>query len=239
MPLRETVLAPQKITHIGNKLFSLLYNTNKFSLKIKVLSGMKNLKVVAIVLSLFTFIGCGDTANENVLEENPVDEEITSEGDEEYNQLAETATATIVDTPSLNSFAELLQETDLADMLAETEGGPYTVFAPTDAAFNSLQPVTLEWLLMDENMDRLTDLLGYHIVVDEIAADEIAEDGQMFETAYENEVKIQITDDGKWLVDGVEVIDVMQASNGHIYVIGEVLIPDDWANAGEWDEVDY
>lgn len=192
------------------------------------------------MLCLFVFSSCAEE-DPGALDEDPIeDEEVLDEGLTDNNQLAETIMATIVDTPNLNTFAELLQEADLADVLGETEGGPYTVFAPTDEAFNTLQPITIDWLLMDEHMDRLTDMLGYHIVDDVLEPEDIGEEGALYGTLYEDyDVEAMIVDDGTYIVNGINVMNIMQASNGTIYVIGEVLIPDDWVDFDEWDEIDY
>jgi uncharacterized surface protein with fasciclin (FAS1) repeats len=102
--------------------------------------------------------------------------------------------------------------------------GPFTVFAPTNAAFNKLPKGTVENLLKPENKGKLTSVLTYHVVPGAIKAGDL-KNGQTLKTVQgEN---LMITEkDGKWFVNGaqISIADVI-SSNGVTHVIDAVVLP--------------
>jgi uncharacterized surface protein with fasciclin (FAS1) repeats len=114
-----------------------------------------------------------------------------------------------------------VQAASLVDVLSNA--GPFTVFAPTNAAFDKLPAGTVDDLLKPENKEKLTDILSYHTYVGVLKTDYM-QDGQEFEEV--NGKKIKITKkDGKVLVNGSEIITTLTTSNGVIHVINDVLQP--------------
>lgn len=101
--------------------------------------------------------------------------------------------------------------------------GPYTVFAPIDAAFSALPPATLNAVLADPK-GLLTTVLTYHVVKGRITTDQLKE-GDL--TTLSGEVlKVTKDADGNWLIDGTPIaVQNIQASNGVIHAMGAVLIP--------------
>jgi transforming growth factor-beta-induced protein len=135
------------------------------------------------------------------------------------------AQADIVDTAvaagSFNTLAKALTAAGLVDTLKGT--GPFTVFAPTDAAFAKLPAGTLESLLKDPK-GQLTKILTYHVIPGKVMAADIT-DGMTAKTVEGSTVKFTVKD-GKVYVNGVQVITAdVAASNGVIHVIDGVLIP--------------
>jgi uncharacterized surface protein with fasciclin (FAS1) repeats len=138
---------------------------------------------------------------------------------------------TIVDVASGNpDFSTLVTAVTAAD-LAETLSaeGPYTVFAPTNAAFEALPSGTLEELTMPENKDTLTAILTYHVVAGEVLSGDLT-DGQEVETVQGETLTVGVTDDGVTLTDAsgntVNVVTAdVEASNGVIHAIDGVLLP--------------
>lgn len=109
----------------------------------------------------------------------------------------------------------------LADSLSNA--GPFTVFAPTNAAFDKLPAGTVEGLLKPESKEALVDILGYHTYVGVLKV-EYMQDGQEFGMV--NGKKIKITKKGdKTFVNGSEIVASIPTSNGIIHVIGDVLLP--------------
>jgi transforming growth factor-beta-induced protein len=110
----------------------------------------------------------------------------------------------------------------LADTLAN--GGPFTIFAPTDAAFAKLGDEAIADLLKPANKAKLAGILKYHVVAGRVrAADVVKLDAAM--TLQGSSVTIKV-DDGKVMVDGANVVatDVL-AGNGVIHVIDAVILP--------------
>ncbi|MES2437067.1 MAG: fasciclin domain-containing protein [Patescibacteria group bacterium] len=111
--------------------------------------------------------------------------------------------------------------------LAETLSGkgPFTVFAPTDAAFNKLPAGTVETLVQPENKANLTAILTYHVVSGAWKASDIKEGEQMVKTVNGKELKITKKDGKVWVNNAmVEIADVI-SSNGVTHVIDTVLMP--------------
>ena len=108
--------------------------------------------------------------------------------------------------------------------------GPFTVFAPTDAAFAKLPEGTVETLLKDPK-GQLAEILKYHVVAGEVMAADVAKmDGQKVKTVQGGELTVEVSGDKVVLVDAagnrVNVIKTdIAASNGVIHVIDAVLIP--------------
>ena len=108
--------------------------------------------------------------------------------------------------------------------------GPFTVFAPTDAAFAKLPEGTVDTLLKDPK-GQLAEILKYHVVAGEVMAAGVAKmDGQKVKTVQGAELTVEVSGDKVVLVDAagnrVNVIKTdITASNGVIHVIDAVLIP--------------
>lgn len=111
---------------------------------------------------------------------------------------------------------------NLVDALSNA--GPFTVFAPTNAAFDALPAGTVDGLLKPEKLETLTDILQYHVSVGVFKAEAVS-DGQVIGQV--NGGNITITKkDGKLYVNGdAEIIASIPASNGIIHVINKVLLP--------------
>lgn len=108
---------------------------------------------------------------------------------------------------------------------ALSNAGPFTVFAPTNAAFDKLPAGTVEGLLQPDKKDVLKNILEYHTYVGSLKI-EYMQDGQSFEQV--NGGKISISKkDGKTMVNGkATVLASIPTSNGIIHVIDEVLLPE-------------
>ncbi|MBC7946952.1 MAG: fasciclin domain-containing protein [Chitinophagaceae bacterium] len=115
--------------------------------------------------------------------------------------------------------------------LAETlkGSGPFTVFAPTNDAFQKLPAGTVDNLVKPENKSALTNILTYHVVSGSYRSTDL-KDGQMLKTVQGEEISIW-NKDGKWMVKdakgntaNITTADVI-SSNGVTYVIDGVLMP--------------
>lgn len=102
--------------------------------------------------------------------------------------------------------------------------GPFTVFAPVDAAFEALDPATLNAALNDPE-GLLTTVLTYHVVPGKITTDQFV-DGGTLKTVQGEELTTTQADDGTWLVNGNPIaVQNIQATNGVIQAMGAVLLP--------------
>ena len=127
---------------------------------------------------------------------------------------------TAVDAESFETLVLALQSTGLDETLSGE--GPFTVFAPTDEAFEALPEGTLEDLLEDE--EALTEVLTYHVVAGEYMSSDIT-DMTSAETVQGEEIAIEVSD-GSVMVNDANVIQAdIETSNGVIHVIDKVIMP--------------
>ena len=138
---------------------------------------------------------------------------------------AAAMTKDIVETATeAGSFKTLLTAVKAAGLVETLQGkGPFTVFAPTDAAFAALPAGTLEGLLKDPAA--LKKILLYHVVSGAVTADKVV--GLTSATSVEGSpIAISVKDGSVYLNDSAKVVtpDVM-ASNGVIHVIDKVILP--------------
>ena len=121
-----------------------------------------------------------------------------------------------------NTLLAAAQHAGLADTLAN--GGPYTVFAPTDEAFKGLPDGTVESLLRPENRETLKAILTYHVVPGRVYAGQAAAAGRA-ESAQGQALSFDIRD-GRLRVDNANIIATdIDAGNGVIHVIDRVILP--------------
>lgn len=149
------------------------------------------------------------------------------------NNIVDTAVA----AGSFNTLAAALQLTGLDAVLTDGSRN-FTVFAPTDAAFEKLGQDTINSLLNDP--DTLSDILLYHVVPDAVVQAEAALqlDGQSVDTANGDAFMVNV-DDGKLFINNAQVIAAdVGASNGVIHVIDTVLIPPVDAEASDSAQFD-
>lgn len=137
----------------------------------------------------------------------------------------------IVDIAASNgNFTTLVaavQAAGLEDTLRSD--GPFTVFAPTDAAFAALPDGTVETLLLPENKDQLVSILTYHVVPGAVQSGDVL--GTVQNVATVNGATVRVDGTGSKLGPSVKVNDAtvvsadILASNGVIHVIDTVLLP--------------
>ena len=173
---------------------------------------MKKVFAVAIAAAL-TLAACGsdDEASEDTVAEDTVAEEVVADGD-------------IVAVASGNpDFSTLVAALSAAGLVETLQGeGPFTVFAPTDAAFAALPEGLLEKLLLPENIAVLTAILTYHDVPGKVMSTDVTAG----DVATVEGSTIAITTDMGVMVNGANVVAVdVAASNGVIHVIDAVIVP--------------
>jgi uncharacterized surface protein with fasciclin (FAS1) repeats len=111
---------------------------------------------------------------------------------------------------------------ELVDVLSTT--GPFTVFAPTNAAFDKLPAGTVDGLLKPEKKEALTDILQYHVSVG-VFKPEMFQDGQTIGQVNGGNITITKKADGIYVNGTAKIVASIPASNGIIHVIDGVLLP--------------
>lgn len=162
------------------------------------------------------------------------DQQPSATGTEPATQTGQSGVQDDVSSPNIvqtaikskdhSTLVAAVKAAGLADALSNA--GPFTVFAPTNGAFDALPAGTVEGLLKPEKKNDLSNILEYHTYVG-VLSTTLLGDGMQFEQV--NAKKIKITKQGdKIFVNGdAEIIASIPASNGIIHVINKVLLPAD------------
>ena len=174
---------------------------------------MRKVKLVALALvASIAFTACGsdsEATEETVTEETVVETEMATD-------IVALAVAT-------EGFSTLVAALTAAGLVETLQGeGPFTVFAPNDAAFAALPEGLLEKLLLPENIAVLTSILTYHVVGAKVLSTEVvAGDAASVEGS-----NLALTTDMGVMVNDATVIQAdVVGSNGVIHVIDKVLVP--------------
>jgi uncharacterized surface protein with fasciclin (FAS1) repeats len=131
----------------------------------------------------------------------------------------------IVDTAvGAGDFSTLVAAVQAAGLVDTLKGeGPFTVFAPTDAAFAALPEGTVEELLKPENKDQLIAILTYHVVPGKVMSTDLSDD-MSATTVQGSNIMIDL-DNGVMINDASVVTADIEADNGVIHVIDKVILP--------------
>ncbi|HZG01879.1 MAG TPA: fasciclin domain-containing protein [Chitinophagales bacterium] len=124
-------------------------------------------------------------------------------------------------SPDHTTLVAAVKAADLVNALSNA--GPFTVFAPTNAAFDALPKGTVDNLLKPENQEQLADILQYHVTLSALEPESLT-DGRVLGEVNGGSVKITRNGD-KIKVNDANVLGNVRASNGMVYVIDKVLLP--------------
>ena len=142
---------------------------------------------------------------------------------------------TAVSNDSFSTLVTAVQAADLVDALSSD--GPFTVFAPTNDAFNNLPDGTLSTLLQPENQETLQSILTYHVVAGQFMAEDVVQaindNGGQFtvETLQGGELTLKLWEGNVYVKDtngnkAQIIITYVETSNGVIHAIDNVVLPE-------------
>lgn len=182
-----------------------------------------NIKSFTIILS--TILSIGAVAVTPAWADNHTDSmESTSEmpmneSSSEAGNIVEVASG----NESFNTLVQAVEAAGLADTLSDSSAS-YTVFAPTDEAFNQLPEGTLDYLLKPENQEVLQQVLSYHVVPQKVTSNEIS-GGEV--ATLNGGLVTEVTEEGVIVNNASVVTPDIEASNGVIHAVNRVLLPAD------------
>jgi uncharacterized surface protein with fasciclin (FAS1) repeats len=201
----------------------------------------KKLLIIAI-LSAIAFTSCKDHEKEEKAEKEKMEMqrmEAKKEADMKANDMkmemeSNSVAAKAMATPELSTMVNAMQSTQMADMM-KTQDGPFTVFAPTNDAFNKVPKASLDNLMMPENKADMKNVLNYHIVNGKITSAQLVQSIKdnngtyKFKTVEGAELTAMMNGDKVVLKDEngktatITQADI-DASNGIIHIIDAVLM---------------
>ncbi len=184
-----------------------------------------NVKIVAAGFAVASLALVGCSSSSDTAESTPTAAATSAEPMQtaaESPVADETIVGVAAGNPDFSTLVAAVEAAGLAETLSGP--GPFTVFAPTNEAFDDLPAGLVDALLLPENKEVLTQILTYHVVEGEVLSTDI-QPGEV-PTVEGSDLTIRVQADGDVKVNraDVEAVDV-EASNGVIHVIDEVLVP--------------
>ncbi|MFD3001050.1 fasciclin domain-containing protein [Pontibacter toksunensis] len=176
------------------------------------------------ICAAFLMFGC-TSSNEEATESEEMVAETEMATTEEVAMETEkpNIVALASNTPELSTLVQALQAADLAGTLQD--GGPYTVFAPSNEAFAALPAGTLEDLLKPENKQKLVDILSYHVTQGNVMAADLSDGMTVNPLLSGEQLKVMIEGDKVKVNDATVTMPNVEASNGVVHVIDKVILP--------------
>lgn len=180
------------------------------------------MKTVISTLSLFVLLAACQTKTESTSE--TATSEATALGGQSAvaDDVSEKDVVKVaIASPDHTTLVAAIKAADLVNSLSNA--GPFTVFAPTNAAFDKLPKGTVDDLLKPENKSKLENILQHHVMTSALTAD-FFQDGQTMGMVDGSNVTFTVK--GKDVfVDGNKILGSVKASNGWVHVIDTVLMP--------------
>jgi uncharacterized surface protein with fasciclin (FAS1) repeats len=183
-------------------------------------------KIISIILTVSTiiFLSCNQTGTGS--EKTAGVNETAVEAGGQASVMDDVSAKDVVKiangSKDHSTLVATLKQADLINSLSNA--GPFTVFAPTNAAFDKVPKETLDNLMKDENKAQLQDILEYHVYVGTLKT-EMMEDGQTLNQVNGNNITIT-KKDGKVIINNSAIVILsIPATNGIIHIIDAVLLP--------------
>ncbi|MEJ7693104.1 fasciclin domain-containing protein [Daejeonella sp.] len=181
---------------------------------------MKSIFALSLIACGCILLSCNSVTDESQTAEAAVSQAGQSGVQDDLSQRNVVQVA--VGSEDHTTLVKAVQAAELVDALSNA--GPFTVFAPTNAAFAKLPAGTVEGLLAPEKKEDLADILQYHVSLGVFKAESLT-DGQVIGQVNGGNITIS-KKDGKTMINGTAtIVASVQASNGIVHVIDGVLLP--------------
>jgi len=186
---------------------------------------MKRIIKIPLAVSLFLFAaGCnnGEQQDSSTAAATPTSAAPTGQSGVQDDASAKNVVQVAIGSKDHTTLVAAVKAAELVDALSNA--GPFTVFAPTNAAFDKLPAGTVDGLLKPEKKEALTDILQYHVAVG-VFKQEMFRDGQVIGQVNGGNITITKKADGFYVNGTAKIIASIPASNGIVHVIDGVLLP--------------
>jgi uncharacterized surface protein with fasciclin (FAS1) repeats len=185
---------------------------------------MRNrLKTTAAVAMLLFAMACNNNEQQSTSAAATTDNAKTAgQSAVQDDMSAKNVVQVAIGSKDHTTLVAAVKAAELVDALSNA--GPFTVFAPTNAAFDKLPAGTVDGLLKPEKKDDLTDILQYHVSVGVFKPD-MLQDGQSIGQVNGGNITISKKEDGFYVNGTAKIVASIPASNGIIHVIDAVLLP--------------
>lgn len=183
---------------------------------------MKKIFRMPLVLTTMFLISCGNDTQTSAIasstEANTAAGQASVKDDASMKDIVKVA----VRSADHTTLVRALKQAELVDVLANP--GPFTVFAPTNEAFNKLPKGTLDDLMKPEKKTDLQNILQYHVTTSSLKADYF-KDGQTIGMVNGDHIAVSVKDGKIVLNNSATIVASVQASNGLVHIVDAVLLP--------------
>lgn len=173
------------------------------------------------LIASFALIACGGGAPAEETAATPANAPGGGQSTVQDDQSQKNVVGVAVASPDHTTLVAAVKAADLVDALSNA--GPFTVYAPTNAAFAALPAGTVEGLLKPEKKEALQDILQYHVALGVLKPEQLR-DGQRMGMVNGGNVTFHVKD-GKLMINDANVVATVPCSNGLVCVIDKVLLP--------------
>lgn len=180
------------------------------------------MKSVFLSILLFGLMACGGDTSKQETSSEPTTSQAGGQENVNDNDSQKDVVKVAVGSKDHTTLVAALKQAELVTSLSNA--GPFTVFAPTNAAFDKIDKATLDALMTDEKKADLQNILQYHVTVSAMKAESF-QDGQTLGMVNGDNVTISVKNGKVTLNNSATIIASIPASNGMIHVIDGVLLP--------------
>ncbi len=176
-------------------------------------------RTLSALVAILAFSACSKPADQAA--EATIDATAAGQAAVQDNESAKDIVKIAVGSPDHTTLVAALKAADLVNSLANA--GPFTVFAPTNAAFDKLPKGTVDDLLKPANKEKLRLVLQHHVTTSAFDLDQFS-DGQVVGMADGTNVTIH-KQGADTFVNEAKVLGAVKGSNGMVFVVDGVLVP--------------
>ena len=183
---------------------------------------MKKISSLFLVACSFILGSCSNNESSNAETQTASTEQTVGQSGVQDDASQKNVVQVAIGSKDHTTLVTAVKAGELVDALSNA--GPFTVFAPTNDAFNKLPAGTVEGLLKPESKDALVDILQYHVSVG-VYRTEMLQDGQNIGQVNGGNIKITKKDGAYYVNDVAKIVASVPAANGIVHVIDAVLLP--------------
>lgn len=182
---------------------------------------MRKILLATSMICMGFFMSCSNQQEQT--SESPTETEAVGQSGVQDDQSQKNVVQVAIGSKDHSTLVAAVKAGELVDALSNA--GPFTVFAPTNAAFDKLPAGTVDNLLKPESKDDLVNILQYHVSVGVYKTENFT-DGETIGQVNGNDIKVSVKDGKVSINDGAAtIVASVPASNGIIHVIDGVLLP--------------
>lgn len=182
---------------------------------------MRKILLTSSMICMGFFMSCSNQQGQT--SESPTETEAVGQSGVQDDQSQKNVVQIAIGSKDHSTLVAAVKAGELVDALSNA--GPFTVFAPTNAAFDKLPAGTVDNLLKPESKDDLVNILQYHVSVGVYKTENFT-DGETIGQVNGNDIKVSVKDGKVSINDGAAtIVASVPASNGIIHVIDGVLLP--------------